>query len=448
MSDFTIYPDPIRSAGDTLNQIAEKLSRLAEEAETVTRQVSIESSAMEAVRTSLYAACTNIRTTSSKVSILENALKETVSEYGAAEKRALEGPKEEGTVVQVPVRTLGSQSKMTAKSKAYSVSAEAGKTVPIGQKTYEKTYGKKETGETSTSGSKDQASDNKDKDRGGRSGDIPASGGKNKGGRSGDIPASSGKDKGGKSGDIPASGGKKKGGRSGDIPPAGGKDKSGKSGTDKNSSGKGIEYEIAGASAAGEVSGKIWSYEKDIPFGKVHAEALSAEAHGKATATLYARDTGDKIFADPRVEASAGVTLCALSGSASAHVGGKKAGSTGSVDASVGKAEATVKVTAGLRDKNGGLDPHLSGKASAELTAAEANASLKASVPGVDATVTAGAKVGLGAHANVTIGGGKIHCDVGAAVGVGANVGVDVNASGAVKAICDLAKAVGSVFTG
>ena len=175
---------------------------------------------------------------------------------------------------------------------------------------------------------------------------------------------------------------------------------------------------------------------------------MSAEAHGKATATLYARDTGDKIFADPRVEASAGVTLCALSGSASAHVGGKKAGITGTVDASVGKAEATVKVTAGLRDKNGGLDPHLSGKASAELTAAEANASLKASVPGVDATVTAGAKVGLGAHANVAIGGGKIHCDVGAAVGVGANVGVDVNASGAVKAICDLAKAVGSVFTG
>ena len=409
MSDFTIYPDPIRSAGDTLNLIAQKLNRLAEEAETVTRQVSIESSAMEAVRTSLYAACTNIRTTSNKVSILETVLKETVSEYGAAEKRALEGPKEEGTVVPVPVRTLGSQSKMTAKSKAYSVSAEAGKTIPIGQKTYEKTYGKKETDETSASG---------------------------------------GKDKGGRSGDIPASGGKDKGGRSGDIPPAGGKDKSGKSGTDKNRSGKGVEYEIAGASAAGEVSGRIWSYEKNLPFGKAHVEALSAEAHGKAAATLYARDTGDKIFADPRVEASAGVTLCALSGSASAHVGGKKAGITGTVDASVGKAEATVKVSAGLRDKNGGLDPHLSGKASAELTAAEANASLKASVPGVDATVTAGAKVGLGAHANVTIGGGKIHCDVGAAVGVGANVGVDVNASGAVKAICDLAKAVGSVFTG
>ena len=355
-------------------------------------------------------------------------------------------PKEEGTVVQVPVRTLGSQSKMTAKSKAYSVSAEAGKTVPIGQKTYEKTYGKQNTDDTSISGGKDTASNGNDK--GGRSGDIPASGSKDKGGRSGDIPASGGKDKGSQSGDDPTSGGKNKGGRSGDIPSTGGKDKSGKTGSGKNSSGKGVEYEIAGASAAGEVSGKIWSYEKDIPFGKVHAEALSAEAHGKATATLYARDTGDKIFADPRVEASAGVTLCALSGSASAHVGGKKAGITGTVDASVGKAEATVKVTAGLRDKNGGLDPHLSGKASAELTAAEANASLKASVPGVDATVTAGAKVGLGAHANVTIGGGKIHCDVGAAVGVGANVGVDVNASGAVKAICDLAKAVGSVFTG
>ena len=327
-----------------------------------------------------------------------------------------------------------------------SFTAEAGKTVPIGQKTYEKTYGKQNTDDTSISGGKDTASNGNDK--GGRSGDIPASGGKDKGGKSGDIPASGGKDKGSQSGDDPTSGGKNKGGRSGDIPSTGGKDKSGKTGSGKNSSGKGVEYEIAGASAAGEVSGKIWSYEKDIPFGKVHAEALSAEAHGKATATLYARDTGDKIFADPRVEASAGVTLCALSGSASAHVGGKKAGITGTVDASVGKAEATVKVTAGLRDKNGGLDPHLSGKASAELTAAEANASLKASVPGVDATVTAGAKVGLGAHANVTIGGGKIHCDVGAAVGVGANVGVDVNASGAVKAICDLAKAVGSVFTG
>ena len=394
MSDFTIHPDPIRSAGEMLNQIAEKLNRLAEEAETVTRQVHIDSAAMETVRSSLLAACTGIRGTSSKVSLLETVLVKSVTEYGACEQRCREGLTEAGgTVVQVPVRVLGAQSKMTAKSKAYTVSAETGKTVSLGEIKIDRPLGKeKESTGTDTSGS-----------------------------------------------------GK---GTSGTDTAGNGKKASSKTEKGKNSTGKDKEYEIAGTGASGAVSGKIWSVEKESPFGKVQAEALSGEAHGSISAGLYARDNGDKLFADPRVQAAAGVTLCALSGSASGKIGNKNAGLSGTVEASVGKAEAGVTVSAGLRDKNGGLDPHLSGKASAELTAAEANASVKANLAGVEAKVTAGAKVGLGAHANVSIGGGTIHCDVGAALGVGANVGVDVNVSGAVKAVCDLAKAVGSVFTG
>ena len=97
-------------------------------------------------------------------------------------------------------------------------------------------------------------------------------------------------------------------------------------------------------------------------------------------------------------------------------------------------------------DSTGNLNPHLSAGASAEAIAVEANGSVTGSLAGVNATVTGGVQVGIGAHANVSIGDGAIHCDVGAALGVGANVGFDINASGAIRAICDCAQALWDFF--
>ena len=58
---------------------------------------------------------------------------------------------------------------------------------------------------------------------------------------------------------------------------------------------------------------------------------------------------------------------------------------------------------------------------------------------GTDVGVTGSLKVGVGAHAEVGYTDGKLKVDIGAAVGVGFDLGFEVDVSGTVDAVVDVA---------
>ncbi len=388
MSDFTICPDRIRSVQENVNALSRRVDQLAYEAENLSKQTRMTGGAMNTVRSSLYALSTTIQNHNSRITRLGTILGEAVRLYESCEQKVLDlhtaahrSNTDPGTVVEVPVTPLGAQSKLTAKSKVYTATTGFQKTSTLFEKVSEKTYEELGFGFQKELTLTEMAKESK-----------------------------------------------KTGGSS--------KKKSKKSSASKDD----LTVGLVGTSGGASVS--LWEKGEEYKYGSLSAEALTAEVHGSASAGLYAREKEGKLVADPCVQASAGASVCLLSGEASASIGSSKAGLAGEASASVGKAEAAVIADAGLRDKEGNLNPHLSGSASAEATAAEASVSAKASLLGVDAKVKAGAKVGVGAHADFAIGDGRIKAEVGAALGLGFDAGFEVDVSGAVKTICDCAETI------
>ena len=190
-----------------------------------------------------------------------------------------------------------------------------------------------------------------------------------------------------------------------------------------------------------ETSGEYWSGSYEGQYGKVKAEVGKAEAYGSVKAGLYRIGDDDKQVLAPVVQASAGGSVSALTLSAAAKVGNETIGAFAKGSASVGKAEGKVRARAEFMDKDGSFSPKLSANASAEAIAVEATGEASGRFLGIEGTVKAGVNVGIGAHADFGYENGKIRCDIGASLGLGASIGMELDLSEAVKAVCSGARA-------
>lgn len=180
--------------------------------------------------------------------------------------------------------------------------------------------------------------------------------------------------------------------------------------------------------------------------GSYEISAFKANTNADAYAGLYSySEDGKKHFA-PGFGAEVGVGFSALTGSAQGKLGDEYFGAYGNVEGSIGKVDAKSSVNVGLVDKNGRINPQVAAEFSAEALAAEAKASGGITVAGTDIGVTGGVNFGVGAHANIGLKDGKFSVDVGASLGIGVSLKLDVDFSGTVSAVSDMASSAWNGF--
>lgn len=176
--------------------------------------------------------------------------------------------------------------------------------------------------------------------------------------------------------------------------------------------------------------------------GSVEGKVLTAEAHAEAAAGLYVytKDKDGKVnkVFSPGVSAEVGASASVLEGSAEGRIGlgedKNMLGLYGEAEAKVLTAEAKAKFAVNSKEAYAGFN--------AEADLAKVTASGGVAVLGTDVGVTGSLKVGVGAHAEFGVTDGKIKVDFGVAVGVGFDLGLEVDVSGTVDAITDVATSV------
>ena len=173
-------------------------------------------------------------------------------------------------------------------------------------------------------------------------------------------------------------------------------------------------------------SGKA-EYSGEYSYASGEFKLGEAEAHAGYSATVFRRDENGNLVFDPQFAATAGASATLFTAAGRAGIGNENLGANVAGDVTVGKVGAEVGVSTGLFDKNGNLNPNAHISAKAEAIALEANAKGSVTVLGAEATVKGSLNVGVGAHANVDIGDGKLKVDIGASLGIGASIGFEVS---------------------
>ena len=196
----------------------------------------------------------------------------------------------------------------------------------------------------------------------------------------------------------------------------------------------GAEASIAGSVLEGRIAG-----DNGWAEGSVDGKFLTGEAHASAAAGLYVYEADKngnvkRIFS-PGVSAEVGASVAVVQVEAEGRIGlgedKNMLGVYGDVEAKALTAEAKAEVSINKNEIFAG--------ASAEADLAKVSASGGVSVLGTDIGVNGSLKVGIGAHAEVGYTDGKIKVDIGAAVGVGFDLGFEVDVSGTIDAVCDIA---------
>lgn len=192
-----------------------------------------------------------------------------------------------------------------------------------------------------------------------------------------------------------------------------------------------------------------WGIQDESEHTSYTVKALDFEAHANAFAGVMGLDeNGHKVFR-PGAGFDVGASATGFTAEGQAKIGDDMLGGYVGGDVTVGKAEA--KATG----KIGYVDGHINASidASAELIGAEANANVGAKIAGVDVKGEVGVNVGLGAHFNVGVEGGKVKFDIGASLGIGVSASVEVDFSGVfkdaekvVKSVKKIGKAISKLF--
>lgn len=194
------------------------------------------------------------------------------------------------------------------------------------------------------------------------------------------------------------------------------------------------EAKLEGSVVSGKVSGK-----SDWGQGELESKILTAEGHAKLSGGFYVYDKDEngnvkRIFS-PGVEAEVGASVAVLQAKAEGRIGlgedNNMLGAYGNVEGEVLSAEAKAKFAVNKNEIFAG--------ASAEADLVKISGAAGVSVLGTDLGVTGSLKVGVGAHANVGYTDGKLKVDIGAAVGVGFDLGFEIDVSGTVDAVKDVA---------
>lgn len=199
-----------------------------------------------------------------------------------------------------------------------------------------------------------------------------------------------------------------------------------------------------------EASWKSLSGDAKGEYGSASGEikVATAEAHTSFSAGMYVyekkEDGSVKRVFSPGIAAEAGASVALLSMAGEGRLGlgenNDMLGVYGKGEVDVGFAEAKAKLSISENEAHA--------KVSLEADLVKAEGSAGVTVLGTDIGVTGAVKVGLGAHAEVGVTDGKLKVDIGAAVGVGFDIGFEIDMSGTIDAVQNVAESVFNFFSG
>ena len=181
--------------------------------------------------------------------------------------------------------------------------------------------------------------------------------------------------------------------------------------------------------------GSLYHNELSCEHGSLGVSAGAYEAYASAEGGLFTKDDDGNLVFNPNIDAKAGASFTAAEVVGAYAVGNGMLGAAASGHITAGKVSAQAEVQGSLMDRDGNFDPHLKASASAEAILIDAEAQAGVTVLGTEAKVTGSVNVGIGAHADVEVGDGKIVCDLGVAFGLGASLSFEIDYSGTVDAV-------------
>ena len=191
----------------------------------------------------------------------------------------------------------------------------------------------------------------------------------------------------------------------------------------------------AGFEAEAKVSGALFEGQISCENGSLGVSIGAYDAYASAEGGLLSKDKDGNIIFDPHIDAKVGASFTALEAAGAYAVGDEWMGAGVSGNVTVGKVSGEASASAGLRGEDGSFNPHAKVEASAEAILVDARAQAGVTVLGTEAEIEASVNVGIGAHANVEIGDGKIACDIGASLGIGASISFTIDYGGTVDAV-------------
>lgn len=192
----------------------------------------------------------------------------------------------------------------------------------------------------------------------------------------------------------------------------------------------------------GSIGGSIFCEKVSIgDSGTIEATVGKAEAHGSIRAGLHVIGNDGTEKFSPGISAEVGTSVTAMEVAWDQQwLGDKNLGVSTDTKVTIGKAEAKMGGQALIYGDDGKLNLQLNANASVEAIAWKAEGTAKLNVIGGDIGVKGSVQFGIGAHADVGFHDGKFKFDVGASLGIGASVGFEVDIGGMVDSVKDSAK--------
>ncbi len=203
-----------------------------------------------------------------------------------------------------------------------------------------------------------------------------------------------------------------------------------------------------GFNASSKTNGAYYSEKIQCEYGSAGVTILGYEAYTNAEGGIFTKDEESNLLFNPHISAKMGASFSVLNAEGTYATGDNMLGTDVSGQVTVGKASGEVEASASFRDSNGNINPHAKLDASVELILINAKAQAGVTVLGTKAEVKGSVNIGVGAHANLEIGDGKIVCDIGASLGIGGSISIAIDYGGTVDAIKDIANSALDIAKG
>ena len=203
-----------------------------------------------------------------------------------------------------------------------------------------------------------------------------------------------------------------------------------------------------GFKVSAKTDGAYYSEKIQCEHGSAGVTILGYEAYANSEGNIFTKDSEGNLIFDPHINAKMGASFSVLTAEGTYATGNNMLGTDVSGQVTVGQVSGEVEASASLRDSDGNINPHAKLDASAEMILIDAKAQAGVTVLGTKAEVKGSVNVGVGAHANLEIGDGKIVCDIGASLGIGASISIAIDYGGTVDAIKDFANSTLDIAKG
>lgn len=194
-----------------------------------------------------------------------------------------------------------------------------------------------------------------------------------------------------------------------------------------------------GFKVSAKTNGAYYSEKIQCEYGSAGVTVFGYEAYTNAEGGIFTKDEEGNLLFNPHINTKMGASFSVLTVEGTYATGNNILGTDISGEVTVGQISGEVEASASLRDSDGNINPHAKLDANAELILIDAKAQAGVTVLGTKAEVKGSVNVGVGAHANLEIGDGKIVCDIGASLGIGASISIAIDYGGTVNAIKDIA---------